>query len=104
MKSGVELIADERKRQIEVKGWTAAHDDKHCRGTLAIVAAAVACDGTIASVIDPKCRVNSCFDCFGIMQKHGLHGEEPDRIHMLAVAGALIAAEIDKLQRENAPR
>jgi len=27
MKTGVELIADERQRQIEVEGWTAEHDD-----------------------------------------------------------------------------
>jgi len=26
MKTGVELIAEERKRQIEKEGWTAEHD------------------------------------------------------------------------------
>lgn len=29
MKTGIELIADERKRQIEQEGYTAAHDSQH---------------------------------------------------------------------------
>jgi hypothetical protein len=29
MKSGIELIAAERQRQIEVEGWTASHDDNY---------------------------------------------------------------------------
>jgi hypothetical protein len=29
MKTGMELIADERKRQIDQEGWTAEHDDGH---------------------------------------------------------------------------
>ena len=29
MKTGIELIADERQRQIEVEGWTPEHDDEH---------------------------------------------------------------------------
>lgn len=26
MKTGIELIAEERQRQIEIEGWTAEHD------------------------------------------------------------------------------
>ena len=40
MKSGIEQIADERTRQIEVEGWTAKHDDQHERGELTYAAAA----------------------------------------------------------------
>lgn len=29
MKSGAELIAEERARQISVEGWTPEHDDSH---------------------------------------------------------------------------
>lgn len=29
MKSGIELIADERQRQIEVEKWTPEHDSEH---------------------------------------------------------------------------
>jgi hypothetical protein len=38
MKTGIELIAEERKRQIEVEGWTAEHDDEHTDGELALAA------------------------------------------------------------------
>jgi hypothetical protein len=39
MATGIELIAAERKRQIEAKGWTYEHDDAHEEGEL--IAAAV---------------------------------------------------------------
>lgn len=93
MKTGIELIADERCRQVKVKGWSADHDDSHTLGDLAVEAARCAVNGTDASVSDPLERD------WGIVARHGVHGKEPDRIHTLAVAGALIAAEIDRLQR-----
>jgi hypothetical protein len=34
MKSGIELIAEERKRQIEKEGWSHDHDDTHSNGEL----------------------------------------------------------------------
>jgi hypothetical protein len=40
--TGVELIAAERKRQIESEGWSAKHDDEHCYGELALAAATYA--------------------------------------------------------------
>ena len=91
--TGVELIANERERQINVKGWTPEHDDMHKDGALRVVAAMCACDGTDAKVFDPLNRD------FGIIKRHGYQGEEPDEIHLLAVAGALIAAEIDRILR-----
>lgn len=39
--TGVELITQERKKQIEVNGWTAERDDGHAGGALAIEAAAL---------------------------------------------------------------
>jgi hypothetical protein len=36
--TGVELIAAERQRQIDVEGWTPEHDDQHENGELAIAA------------------------------------------------------------------
>ena len=41
-KTGIELIADERKRQIEVEGWTAEHDAEHYESELAYAAAVYA--------------------------------------------------------------
>ena len=40
MKTGIELIAEERHRQIEKEGWTPEHDDQHNAGDLVHAAAA----------------------------------------------------------------
>jgi hypothetical protein len=93
MKTGIELIAEERTRQIAVKGWTLEHDDEHTDGALRVVAATCAVDGTDAEVVDPLDRT------WGIVERHGYQGDVPEPIHLLAIAGALIAAEIDRLQR-----
>lgn len=34
MKTGIELITEERARQIEVEGWNYEHDDNHKNGEL----------------------------------------------------------------------
>lgn len=90
MKTGVQLIAEEREDQI-TKGWTADHDDRHVTGMLAMVGAVVASHDTQLQTYVENC---ACPD-WGIIRKH-----PRDRIHQLAIAGALIAAEIDRLQRE----
>lgn len=35
MANVIEEIAAERKRQIEIEGWTAGHDDEHSSGEMA---------------------------------------------------------------------
>lgn len=42
MKTGVELIAEERQRQIEVEGWTAERDAQYVDESLAFAAACYA--------------------------------------------------------------
>ena len=42
MKSGIEIIAEERKRQIEVEGWTPEEDDLYTAGQLALAGATYA--------------------------------------------------------------
>ena len=42
MSEGIRLIAAERQRQVDVEGWTPAHDDEHDEGELAIAAACYA--------------------------------------------------------------
>jgi hypothetical protein len=32
--NGIERIAEERQRQIEVEGWTSEHDEQHIFGEL----------------------------------------------------------------------
>ena len=95
-KTGIELIAEERSAQLSELGWTLEHDDEHADGALRVVAAACAVDGTDAEVIDPLERT------WGIVDKHGYKGTDPKKIHLLAIAGALIAAEIDRIQRADA--
>lgn len=88
---GVGLIAAERLRQVEQEGWTPEHDDSHVRGELATVAAELVVDGTGAEVVSP----DGDWDPWNLVVHH-----REDRIRQLVIAGALIAAEIDRLQRK----
>jgi hypothetical protein len=95
MKTGIELIAAERKRQIEAEGWTAEHDAQHKYNELALAA----CYYTMPKLfmreytrIIPEHFFPPTWDI-----KWAKRGSK-SRIQQLAVAGALIAAEIDRLQ------
>lgn len=86
---GIELIAAERQRQIQVEGYTSDRDDVLSDGSLAIAAACYAMnsawqrDNGIPLIWpwDDKCW------------------KPKDQLSDLIRAGALIAAEIDRLQR-----
>lgn len=93
MAEGTYLIAQERLRQVMAEGWTAAHDDDHFGGSLAIAAACYATHGTGVSVVDHGGA--DAWPWEGKWDKREKH----DRIRQLVIAGALIAAEIDRLQR-----
>jgi hypothetical protein len=106
----ISLISDERQRQIDVEGWTAEHDDKHDKGEMAKAAAVYA---TITQ--------ETGFRIFESPLQHGWpwgidwlrpFAEPPaddprfdysfphvDRLRCLVKAGALIAAEIDRVLR-----
>lgn len=89
--TGIELIAKERQEQIEKHGWTKEHDSGHTSGALRVVAATLAVVGTYARVNDPSERGTG-------ENPWGLEKKLVDDVHRLKVAGALIAAEIDRLQ------
>ena len=91
-RTGAALIAAERRRQIEAEGWTPEHDAEHWDDDLARAAV-----------------------CYALpSSERPLHREDPprpwpwlrsawkpcpdDRVRELVKAGALIAAEIDRLQ------
>lgn len=83
--TGAELIAAERRRQIDDEGWTPDHDDHHQDGEL-LAAALVYADRSDPPLVEWP------------------WGEPPaglgdDRIRDLTKAGALIAAELDRLLR-----
>lgn len=87
---GAALIAAERRRQIEVEGWSPEHDDKHDGGQLSHAAACYALGRT-------ELRLNAVTTHFWPWDRHWW--KPKDRISDLVRAGALIAAEIDRLKR-----
>ncbi|HUX16326.1 MAG TPA: hypothetical protein VMW52_07615 [Phycisphaerae bacterium] len=91
--TGVERIAAERQRQIEQEGWTPEHDDKHVRWEMAVAAACYAVHNTTAIVKDGAGNPGWPWD--EKWDKRNKH----NRIRRLEIAGALIAAEIDRLLR-----
>jgi hypothetical protein len=106
--TGIQLIGKERKRQIEVEGWTPEHDDKHSLEELAIAGACYAMPG--------EYRIEEN----GVPQDWPHYWDSKwwkpanceftsdsnyveERTKELKKAGALIAAEIDRLHRQNKP-
>jgi hypothetical protein len=101
MKTGVELISEERKRQIEVEGWTAEHDGQHDDGELAAAAAAYAFAPFMKNEIREGYRVPSAPMWPEWWLARWWKPCPENRIRELQKAGALIAAEIDRLQNKN---
>lgn len=99
MSTGVDAIAAERRRQIEVEGWTAEHDDKHDQCELSLAGAVYALSGSADSDLRNNDRMSAIRELWPF-QSHwfkGTGGRED-----LVKAGALIAAEIDRLDRASA--
>lgn len=107
------LIAHERDRQIKEEGFTTDHDDEHEFGELAMVAALYACPNRIfiKGVVDGGAHVfydpwppswDNKFD------KRHYQGEivnpetytRQERFNLLVKAGALILAEMERIQRQ----
>ncbi len=99
VEDAVTLISSERYSQIE-KGFNSKHDDLHSNGELAEVAEQI-----LHASLNPHHSlrflhtfkdIDSEENCWHwkIINKH-----KNDKIKMLTIAGALIAAEIERLQR-----
>lgn len=100
---GAELIAAERQRQVTEEGWTPEHDDRHPSGDLAYAAAAY--------VINAAARISrNAGDLHARAGVTSWPWEEagfkpgPDPLRSLVKAGALIAAEIDRITRKEPAR
>lgn len=95
--TGVELIAKERQRQIDEEGWTAEKHDVHTRGELALA-------GACYAMWDPEgvewTREDAHQYAIWLWPWDEEWWKPKDRIRNLVRAGALIAAEIDRLQRQ----
>ena len=101
MLTGIQLIAAERSRQIDAENWTLEHDDAHTAGEMAIAAACYAVWHTDADVVNPHVEPDARGWPWGSSwdkrKKHNV-------IRRLTIAGALIAAEIDRIQRRLNPQ
>ncbi len=101
MKTGIQLIEQERLRQITQEGWTAEHDDRHTSGELSMAAMCYA--AYVGNTLHPDTQGDGDWDIKppewwpwdGSWWKPKL-----DPVDNLVKAGALIAAEIDRLLRE----
>ena len=104
IKSGVEQIKAERERQIRDEGWTIEHDLEHTNNELANAAATYAMDADCRDAL-----MHLVYDCelLGIpptwpWDEKYYKPTPNDRIRELVKAGALIAAEIDRLNKVQA--
>lgn len=90
MKSGVELISDERKRQIEEEGFTKVMDSYLKENDL-----------TKASICYMKANLMPFDDAIRDFPWASSCFKPKDFLRNLVRAGALIAAEIDKYLEES---
>jgi hypothetical protein len=93
LETGIELIADERSRQVSQEGWTPEHDDEHSTGELAQAALCY------AKYAELQGRSSEQWFERDWPWDETWWKPSPDPIRNLVKAGALIAAEIDRLQR-----
>lgn len=94
MTSGADRISAERLRQISEEGWTPEHDDTHNGGELIDAALSYV---RAAINVDHPAMANPPLEW-----PWSVTWWKPSRdtIRNLEKAGALIAAEIDRLQRK----
>jgi hypothetical protein len=86
--SVMEEIAAERRRQIEIEGWTDIHDDEHNDGALALAAGCYCLDEPRQYGIVPAAWPWSA-----------KWWKPKDKRRNLVRAAALIVAEIERLDR-----
>lgn len=94
-------VLAERRRQVEVEGWTPLHDDGHEMGELGIAAALYALPYDVKLCGEPVLKQE---DFIGLhMTLEIVCGwdlkPEPDHRRRLVKAGALVLAEIERLDR-----
>ncbi len=88
MKTGIELIAEERQEQIGKHKWDEEHDSEHREGQLAIAASFAINPVESPSLLDVG------YGGWEEFEEKICNKSYKDR---LIIAGALLAAEIDRL-------
>lgn len=97
--AAVSDVLAERERQKSVEGWTAEHDDQHTKGQLAKAAACYA----VGSQIKGKSDIIETSTVKAAKWRYWPWADEwwkpTDRRRDLVKAGALILAEIERIDR-----
>jgi hypothetical protein len=104
LSSGADLIAAERRRQIDVEGWGAANDDGNTCYEL-LTAAAIYISSSRLTLACARHGVDAAPAIESLVADwprtwHPKWFKSTTAIRDLVKAGALIAAEIDRLQRK----
>lgn len=99
MNKYAQLMAEERERQIDEEGWTPKHDDEHVNGELADAAVCYAATKNIyfmekVFVIFRKYTPLFPWNRYAFFKK-----EKHTRKRQLIIAGALLIAELERLER-----
>ena len=101
----IDLIKQERLRQIEKEGFTQEHDAEHEDNKLAQAAASYALDEEVRNAISELCAPE-LFYVTNVPVTWPFDDEywkpsPDDRLRELTKAGALIVAEMEKLMNKN---
>lgn len=97
---GAGFIAAERSRQFMRKGYDTLHDDEHTDGSLLVAGILIACGVADLELTVGPPDLNGPWPDQLAMHVAAKYGD--DHIRRLTIAGAMIAAEIDRLQRAKA--
>jgi len=95
--NGIESIAAERQRQVKMEGWTPEHDDTHTDGAMSAAAAAYA----FSAFRNTSYRIYAA-PPVGFWPWDLSWWKPKTPREDLVRAGALIAAEIDRIDRATA--
>lgn len=93
MSNAIDDVIAERRRQVEVEGYTLDHDDDHGNGELPSAAAWLALPDEVKAVLDVNDLSFWPFDLVDCKQK--------DRRKELVQAAALLVAEIERIDRSH---
>lgn len=94
--SALALVAAERQRQITAEGYTAQHDDNHGAGELAAAAACFSLNAGVSLQCNPNHHPEHPYQFWPWTVEHW---KPRAPIEDLVRAGALILAEIERIQR-----
>lgn len=86
-----ESVLAERTRQVSAEGYSPEHDDEHTDGEMVQAAADLCVHGTDFRVVDPD---GDEMLGWGLAEAH-----RSDRRRQLVIAGALVLAEIERIDR-----